>query len=141
MAVSMTFQEILEQATLLPPTDKLRLIGRIVPQIEHDLVEAQPGQRSYLWTSAQDMELDEGESVSDFEREIGSFQALRSELLATYPGEAVAIYQGKVVARGNDKMTVLDQVLTGFGPIPCYIETVADETPRRVRFPSAWKQP
>ncbi len=141
MAESMTFQEVLEQATLLPSTDKLRLIGRIVPQIEHDLAEAQPGSRSFPRTSAQALELDKGESASDFEREVASFEALRSELLATYPGETVAIYQGKVVAHGEDKMAVFDQVLTEFGPVPCYIETVTDETPRRVRVPSAWKQP
>ena len=35
-------------------------------------------------------------------------------------------------------MAVLADVLAQFGPVPCYIEWVAPETPRRARISSAW---
>jgi hypothetical protein len=43
-----TLQEVLALASLPPSGDKVRLIGRIAPQIEHDLETAQSKQRKSL---------------------------------------------------------------------------------------------
>ena len=75
---------------------------------------------------------------TDFAREVESFERLRPALLAQYAGQAVAIYGGKVVASGNDKMALLAQVYEELGPVPCYVEWVETTGPRRVRVPSAW---
>ena len=48
MESQVTLQEVLDLASLLPSRDKLRLIERIAPQIEHDLEAAQPKQRKSL---------------------------------------------------------------------------------------------
>jgi hypothetical protein len=74
----------------------------------------------------------------DFEREVAAFERLKPELLKTYKGRVVAIHQGQVVAVGDDRMAVLDTVLEKLGPVPCYIEWVEEETPRRVRMTSTW---
>lgn len=74
-----------------------------------------------------------------FEAEIRAFEQLKPELLKTYPGKAVAIYQGKVLEVGDNKMEVLGKTLEKYGEIHCYVEWVEPETPRRVRVPSAFK--
>lgn len=74
----------------------------------------------------------------DFEREVAAFEQLRPALAEQYPGQAVAIYQGQVVAAGKDKMAVLDRVLETLGPVPCYIEWAEAGAPRTVRVASAW---
>ncbi len=75
---------------------------------------------------------------TDFAQEVAMFEQLRPALQAQYGGRAVAIYHGQVVATGDDKMAVLDAVLSKLGPVPCYIEWVEPDTPRRVRVSSAW---
>jgi hypothetical protein len=75
---------------------------------------------------------------AEFEREVAAFERLKPALQDQYRGRAVAIYQGQVIAAGNDKMAVLDMVLETFGPVLCYIEWVVPEAPRRARIPSAW---
>jgi predicted transcriptional regulator len=74
----------------------------------------------------------------ELEREIKAFAQLKPELLQKYKGRVVAIYQGQVVAVGDDRMEVLGVVLENLGPVPCYIEWVEEETPRRVRITSTW---
>lgn len=73
---------------------------------------------------------------AEFAREVNAFERLRPSLLERYAGQAVAIYQDRVVAVGDDKMAVYAQVLKEFGPVPCYIEWVETDSPRRVRMPS-----
>ena len=75
---------------------------------------------------------------AEFASEVDAFERLRPTLLDRYAGQAVAIYQGRVVAAGDDKMAVYAQVLEAFGPVRCYIEWVEPESPRRVRIVSAW---
>jgi len=74
----------------------------------------------------------------DFANEMAAFERIKPALQDAYGSQAVAIYQGQVVAAGHDKMAVLGQVLDEYGPVPCYIEWVEPESPRRVRVPSAW---
>lgn len=74
----------------------------------------------------------------DFKREVAAFEQLRPILAEQYAGQAVAIYQGRVVAAGDDKMAVLGKVLETLGPVPCYIEWVEADAPRTARVASAW---
>ena len=74
----------------------------------------------------------------EFASEIAAFERLRPTLLEDYAGQAVAIFQGRVIAAGDDKMNVYAQVLEAFGPVHCYIEWVEADSPRRARLPSAW---
>ena len=71
-----------------------------------------------------------------FEREVAAFEQLRPSLLKQYAGKYVAIYQGEVVASGDEKLALLDQVRERFGHAVCYIEKVTPESPRTVRMPS-----
>jgi len=75
---------------------------------------------------------------TDFAAEVKAFEQLKPTLLEKYGGQAVAIYQGRVIATGDDKMAVLGQVLDEYGPVHCYIEWVEPQTPRRARITSAW---
>ena len=73
---------------------------------------------------------------AEFLQEVEAFERLKPELLKQYKGQVVAIYQGKVVAVGDNRMDVFGVVLKKLGPVPCYIEWVDEQTPRRVRMPS-----
>lgn len=76
------------------------------------------------------------EPPTTFEQEAAAFEQLKPALLKQYAGQYVAIYQGRVVASGGDKFELLRQVYKTFGEIPCYIDMVSTEPPRRVRMPS-----
>lgn len=76
--------------------------------------------------------------LASFEREVATFEALDAELQKRYAGKVVAIYQGQIVAEGDSKLDVLDEVLATLGPVSCYIDWVKPDGPRRVRVPSVW---
>lgn len=84
-------------------------------------------------TSAQSEQLSQ-----DFEAEIAHFERLRPQLLQQHPGRFVAIYQGEVVAVGDDKMDVLATAEEALGNTPFCVTQVTENGPRRVRIPSAW---
>lgn len=70
----------------------------------------------------------------DFEAEIAHFERLKPQLLQQHSGRFVAIYQGEVVAVGDDKMDVLATVQAAYGDIACYITQVTANGLRRVRM-------
>jgi len=74
-----------------------------------------------------------------FEHEVANFEQLRPELLQQYPNRAVAIYGSQVLESGNDILQVYNAVVDKYGMIPCYVQWVLSETPRKVRIPTAWK--
>lgn len=83
--------------------------------------------------------LDESESTEvtqAFEQEVAAFEQMRADLLTQYAGQFVAIYEGKVVASGSEKLALLDKVREQYGNVVCYIEKVAPDSPRTVRMPS-----
>jgi hypothetical protein len=88
------------------------------------------------WVSAHLGESETSEITQAFEQEVAAFEQLKPSLLKQYAGRYVAIYQGKVVASGDEKLALLDQVREQFGPIVCYIEKVSPDSPRTVRMPS-----
>lgn len=59
-------------------------------------------------------------------REEAAFERLKPTLLKTHLGQFVAIYQGRVVASGEDKFVVLDEVRRDWGNVICFVEKVAD---------------
>lgn len=71
--------------------------------------------------------------------EIAAFETLKPELLQTHPGEFVAIYQGQIVGFDQDEMNLIRRVYEQFGSVPCYVEKIVPETPRKIRMPSRWK--
>lgn len=73
-----------------------------------------------------------------FETELAHFECLKPQLLQQYPGRFVAIYQGEVVAVGDDKMEVLATAQAALGNAPFYVTQVTENGVRRVRIPSAW---
>jgi hypothetical protein len=103
-------------------------VAVMVPAAEYDAFRAWQERQQALYSSA---------VPSGFEREVAAFERLKPALQEQYSGCAVAIYQGQVIAAGDDKMAVLGIVLNTLGPVPCYIEWVEPEAPRRARIPSA----
>lgn len=75
--------------------------------------------------------------IKDFEAEIAHFERLKPQLLQQHPGRFVAIYQGAVVAVGDEKMSVLAAVQERFGNVVAYIGQVTENGLRRVRMPSS----
>jgi hypothetical protein len=91
------------------------------------------------WVAEKVEESETTEADEAFEREAAAFEALKPELLEQYVGQYVAIYQKQVVAVGADRLTLVKEVYNQFGEVPCYIEKVTTEPPRRIRIPSVWK--
>jgi hypothetical protein len=88
------------------------------------------------WVSEHLDESETSEITQAFEQEVAAFEQMRSDLLTQYAGQFVAIYQGKVVASGSEKLALLDKVREEYGNVVCYIEKVAPDSPRTVRMPS-----
>jgi hypothetical protein len=80
----------------------------------------------------------EASRFPEFEQEIIAFEQMKPELLKLYSGQAVAIYQGKVVATGKNKMDALRNAEKLMGSIHCYVEWVEPVTPRQVMSPSVF---
>ncbi len=80
----------------------------------------------------------EEEAPAGFRAEAAAFERMRPDLRKQFPGRVVAIYQGEVVANGEDKMAVFEAVLQKCGPVTCYIDSVEPSSARRVSLPSAW---
>ncbi len=71
--------------------------------------------------------------------EIAAFERMKSELLQMHPSEFVAIYQEQIVGFDQDEMNLIRRVYEQFGSVPCYVEKIVPETPRKVRMSSRWK--
>jgi hypothetical protein len=68
------------------------------------------------------------------EREHAAFQQLLPELLKQYEGRVVAIHNGKVVAIGEDRMELWEQVRQQLGHVPIYVQTV-EPSPKIHKMP------
>ena len=63
------------------------------------------------------------ESILD--SEIKRFEERLPELVSRYSGDKyIAMYQGKVIARGNKEMEVFDDAFKKVGNVPFYITTI-----------------
>lgn len=110
-------EQIVAQAKQLSPEQRLRLIQRITETLLPAISSPSHEQRT-----------------QEFEAEIANFERLKAQLLQQYPNKFVAIYQGEMVAVGDDKMNVLATVQGKFGNVPCYITKVTEDGPRRVHM-------
>ena len=88
------------------------------------------------WVSEHLDESETSDIIQAFEQEVAAFEQMRADLLTQYADQFVAIYQGKVVASGSEKLALLDKVREQYGNVVCYIEKVAPDSPRTVRMPS-----
>jgi hypothetical protein len=73
-----------------------------------------------------------------FERDRRDYWAMRDELLAKYSGKWVAVHKGRVMAAGDDPLSIMEQALAEDGY--AYTNKVGDEDKivvrqRRVSFP------
>lgn len=88
------------------------------------------------WVSEHLEESQTSDIIQAFEQEVAAFERLKPTLIEQYPGQFVAIYQGEVIATGDEKLALLEQVREQFGNIVCYIEKASPNSPRTVRMPS-----
>jgi hypothetical protein len=91
------------------------------------------------WLSEKVEETEIAEADVAFEQEAAAFEALKPQLLEQYLNQYVAIYQGQIVGNGDNRLTLVKNVYNQFGEVPCYVEKVTLEPPRRARIPSVWK--
>lgn len=61
-----------------------------------------------------------------WEREYQAFQRLLPQLLATHPGQYVAIHNEQVVDSGDDKLAVALRVLAKVGNVPIHVGHVTE---------------
>lgn len=73
-----------------------------------------------------------------FTHEVAAFERLRPTLQKEFAEQYVAIYQGKVVTHGSNKLAVLQEVRAQLGQVVCYIEKVSAVAPRTARMPSIY---
>lgn len=79
------------------------------------------------------------ESIEEgFEQDRQAYWQMRDELLTKYPGKWVAVHKGRVVAVGDDPLSIMEQALAEDGY--AYINKVGEEDKivirqRRVSFP------
>lgn len=76
----------------------------------------------------------EGNKRLALEQEIAAFEKLKPTLLKEYAGQYVAMFRGKVVASGLDKLELSRRVREKIGEGGYYIEFVSSGTPRSVRI-------
>ena len=76
---------------------------------------------------------------SDLEwaKEVRAFDAMFPELIKLYENKFVVIYQGKVVASGDDKTKLVLATLEQFGNVPFYIHKVSRIPKKAIRMPSS----
>lgn len=91
------------------------------------------------WVSDQLEATETDEAKIAFEQEIAAFEQMKPVLLEQFAGQYVAIYQGQVVAVGDNRLSLVKEVYNQFGEVPCYVEQVTSIPPRRVRITSVWK--
>ena len=97
-------------------------VAAVVPMAEYTAFQA--------WREAEKRQQARQAEEAAIEQEHAAFERMLPELLKQYPGQAVAIYKGQVVAVGDDKMNLWAQVRQKLGPVPVYVQTV--EYPSRV---------
>jgi len=85
------------------------------------------------WRKAEQERQQQSTQDQAFRREAEAFERMKPELLKTHLGKAVAVYHGEIVAVGETKAKVYEQVTAQFGEAPIYIQVV-EEHPRIYRM-------
>lgn len=103
-----------------------RPVAAVIPHSEYEAFRA--------WRAAKDRRQTEGEEATAIDQAHETFQEMLPELLKLYPGHVVALYQGQVVAVGDDRMEVWQQARQQLGNVPVYVQTV-EASSRIYRMP------
>jgi len=119
-ATSETVEQIVNQAEQLPPRDRLRVIQRITESLLSSPASSTREARA-----------------TAFEAEVANFERLKPQLLQQYPGRFVAMFQGEVIAAGDDRMAVVAEAEQAVGNVAFYVGEVTEAPLRRVRMPSS----
>jgi hypothetical protein len=72
--------------------------------------------------------------MAAFARERAAFEAMLPELLQMHPGKVVVVYQGEVIAVGDEVGPTIEEVYARFGYVPCYAGRV-EASPRVYQIP------
>ncbi len=86
------------------------------------------------WRKAEQERQQQSTQDQAFRREVEAFERMKPELLKTHLGKAVAVYHGEIVAVGETKAQVYEQVTARFGEAPVFIHVV-EEHPRVYKMP------
>lgn len=70
-----------------------------------------------------------------------AYAKLLPGLLQTQLGQFVAIYQGRVIASGSDRVQTAKQAYAAVGYVPVLVRRVSDSPPTPVMLPSVWRSP
>ncbi|MBE7551568.1 MAG: hypothetical protein HS126_10895 [Anaerolineales bacterium] len=91
-------------------------VAALVPMAEYVAFRA--------WREAERQHQTRRADEASIEREHTAFKQMLPELLKQYPGRAVAIHNGQVVAVGDDRMAVWEQARRQLNDAPVYVQTV-----------------
>jgi hypothetical protein len=86
------------------------------------------------WRDAQRRHTEPGPEDTAIDREHRAFQQMLPELLRTHRGRVVAIYQGQVVADGDDRLEVWQRARQQLGSVPVYVQRV-EASPKIYKMP------
>ena len=70
-------------------------------------------------------------------KEVQAYDAMFDELIKTYENKFVAIYQGRVVANGDDKTAVVKCALEKHGNVPFFVHLVSRKPEVVKSFPAS----
>ncbi len=76
-------------------------------------------------------------TISKWQREHRAFLQMLPQLLPTLRGKYVAVHEGKVVASGDDQISVANQAFANHGYVSMHVGLVSEEPPRVFRCPSS----
>jgi hypothetical protein len=77
---------------------------------------------------------DQSPQMAAFARERAAFEGMLPQLLQEHLGKVVVVYQGNVVAVGDEVGSALEEVYRHYGYVPCYAGRV-EAPPHIYRFP------
>ena len=86
------------------------------------------------WQQAETRRNRRQSQIVAFQQERAAFERMLPELIRTYPGQVVGIYQGEIAEVGTDIAAVREQIYDRFGYVPCYVQLI-EETPHIYKFP------
>lgn len=75
-------------------------------------------------------------TMTKWQVEHRAFQQMLPQLLQLHRGKFVAIHEGRVVATGDDQISVANEAFAKFGYVAMHVGFVSDEPPRVFRSPS-----
>lgn len=77
------------------------------------------------WRTAEEQKQRRKREEAAIHREHQAFQQMLPTLLQQYPGRVVALYQGEVIAVGDERMEVWQRARQQTSGAPVYVQTVA----------------